>query len=332
MRRKKTMMPRELWEKILHELAEKRMTHKVFFHLLGEPLVHKDVFDALRLANSLGLSVSLYTNGLLLNRDRSCKLLNSLEKGLVVLSMQDISPESFSERCRGAISWQNYIERLQDFMLLVEKQENGFPVQVHCMADIRGMGWNLFKMLREQSRIQAVYDQWRDVLGTQGRRKINIFNPNASYPLGKYCSFFVKQLGNWDNQLIPDEVEVIPRNTGHCVSVTDTFAILSDGTCTYCCDDYEGELDLGNAHERSLEDIYYGKKATNIREAERHGKFIEQRCMECRGTLVFKRSRKPVPSRNILTDYYIFKGHLAYHGFKSATRKVLEAAQRRFLT
>ena len=54
--RKKAMMPRELWEKILHELGEKKMTHTVFFHLLGEPLLRKDVFDAIRLANSLDLS------------------------------------------------------------------------------------------------------------------------------------------------------------------------------------------------------------------------------------------------------------------------------------
>jgi organic radical activating enzyme len=330
MARKKSMMPRELWEKILHELAEKKMTPKVFFHLLGEPLLHKDLFDAIRLANRLGLSVSLYTNGYLLDKKTSFKLLNSLEKGLVVLSMQDISPESFSKRCRGAISWQKYIERLQNFMLLAETLEKAVTVQVHCMADIRGMGWNLLQIYREQKHIQAVYDQWRNALGMEERRKINIFNPTGSYPLGEKCSFFVKQGGNWDNQLISNEVQVVPRNTGHCISVTDTFAVLSDGSCTYCCNDYEGKLNLGDAHQKSLEDIYYGETATKIRAAEKEGKFIENRCKECRGSLVFKKSGKPVPSRNILTDYYIFKGHLAYYGLNSAIRKVGEAAKRRF--
>ena len=100
--RKKSVMPKELWEKILRELSEKKMTQNVFFHLLGEPLLHKDVFDALHLANSLGLSVRLSTNGVLLNTDKSLKLLSSLEKGLVVLSMQDISSELFAPNPRAA--------------------------------------------------------------------------------------------------------------------------------------------------------------------------------------------------------------------------------------
>jgi len=323
------MMPKKLWEKILYELGEKRMTQNVHFHLLGEPLLHKDVFDAIRLANSLGLSVSLHTNGALLNKDMSFKLVNSLEKGIVVLSMQDISPESFLKRCRGTISWPKYIERLQGFMQLAEAQKKPVPVQVHCMVDIRGHGWNVLQILRKQKCIQAVYDQWRYVIGVENRKKINIFNLTRSYPLGKYCSFFVKQEGSWNNQLISNQMEVVPRDNGHCTPITKMFAILSDGTCTYCCDDYEGKLNLGNAYEESLEDIYYGEKAANIREAERHGKFIEKHCTICRGSLVFKKGREPVPSRNILTDYYIFRNHLSSHGFKSAMRKVVEAAQRR---
>ena len=330
MSRKKTTMPRELWEKILLELGEKKMAHTVFLNLLGEPLLHKDIFEAIRFANSYGLSVSLYTNGALLDENRSSKLLDVLKRGRVVLSMQDISPESFDKRCRGKLSWQKYIDRLQNFMQVAEMRENPVPVQVHCMVDIRGIRWNLLQILHKQQRIQAVYDQWRNALGREGRKKINVFNPSASYPIGKYCSFFVKQVGNWDNQLIGDEMEVVPHETGHCALMTDTFAILSDGTCTYCCDDYEGELNLGKAQERSLEDIYYGKKATMIREAEKHGKFIEKRCKICRGTLILKKSGKPVLSRNILTNYYIFREHLARYGFNSTTRKIVETVQKRY--
>ena len=328
--RKKTIMKRPLWEKIISELGEKRMTRRVFFNVLGEPLLHKEVFEAISMANKHGLAVSLYTNGSLLDEDNSLSLLKCLKNGGVILSMQDISYESFSKRCRGALSWKRYIERLQNFMQLAEAQANPVPVHVHCMIDIRGAGSNLIQILREQKRIQAVYDQWRNVLGMEERRKINVFNPTASYPLGKYCSFFVKQAGNWNNQLISNQIEVMPRDTGHCTSIANTFAILSDGTCTYCCDDYEGKLSLGNANEDSLKVIYNGIKATSIREAERRGKFIEKHCKICRGTLVYKKNRRPIPSRNILTDYYIFKSHLSSYGFKSAMRKVKEATQRRF--
>ena len=327
MRRAKAMMPRQLWEKVLAELGEKKMTRTVFFHLMGEPLLHKDVFDAISFANSVGLSVSLYTNGALLDDEVSEKLLSSLKSGRVVLSLQEIVPDIFDKRSHGALSWKDYLERLQNFMLKAESC--GKNVQVHCLADIRGMGKNFEKILKERQRIQAVYDKWSEALSGNKGRKINIFNPAAEYPLGKTTTFFVKHKGNWDNRLITGEVEVRPSDRGSCDLVTDTFAVLAGGTCTYCCCDYEGELDLGNAMDNSLEDIYYGEKATRIREEAKMGRFIEERCKVCRGALVYTKTGKLVPSRNILSEYYFFIDHIKRYGLVSSLRKIADNLRRR---
>ena len=327
MKRKKTMMPRQLWEKVLTELGEKQMTRTVFFHLMGEPLLHKDVFDAVRFANRKGLSVSLYTNGALLDDEISGKLLDSLKQGRVVLSLQDIVPDVFDKRSHGALSWEEYLDRLKNFM--VKAESRGKKVQVHCLADVRGMGRNFSRIMRERRRIQKVYNRWNEALGSRKNCRINIFNPAAEYPLGKTTTFFVKHKGNWDNRLIGNEVEVRPSDRGSCDLVTDTFAVLADGTCTYCCCDYEGELNLGNAMEDSLEGIYYGEKAIRIREEAEKGRFIEERCRVCRGTLVYKKTGKPVPSRNILSEYYFFIDHLKRYGLISALHKVAENLSRR---
>lgn len=331
MNRKKTIMPRKLWEKIIVELGEKHMAKTIFFHIVGEPLLNREVFDAIRLANQYGMAVSLYTNGALLDSKRSLKLLDALKKGRVVLSMQSIDPESFKKRSNGLMSWAKYIETLKRFVLLAEQHENQIPVQIHFMCDVKSMGWNLVKVFEKQKHVQAIYEDWKSVLRIQNKNKINIFNPAAAYPLGNVSSFFVKHAGNWDNKLIADEVEVKPCDYGHCAVMMDTFAILSDGTCTFCCDDYEGELNLGNAHDKSLEDIFNGEKATYIREIEKKGKFVETRCKICRGSLVYKKNQKPVPSRNSLTDFYVFKHHFAKYGMKSSGRKILATLKKRYL-
>ena len=139
MNRKKSMMSKKLWGKIIVELGEKHMTKTVFFHILGEPLLHRDIFDAIRLANQYGIAVSLYTNGALLNNRRSSKLLDALRKGRVVLSMQSIDAESFKKRSNGSVSWAEYSETLRSFVLLAEQHENHIPVQVHknSMAQYR---------------------------------------------------------------------------------------------------------------------------------------------------------------------------------------------------
>ena len=327
MARKKAMMPRELWEKVLTELGDKKMTRTVFFHLMGEPLLHKDILEAIRFANDKGLSVSLYTNGALLDDEMSGKLLDSIKIGRIVLSMQDIIPDVFGKRCHGMFSWEEYLDRLQSFMQRAE--ERGRNVQVHCLADVKDMGWDLGKIRRETRRIQEVYDKWREALGGGKKRRINIFDPAAEYPLGRTTSFFVKHKGNWDNQLLGRDMEVRPSEKGSCDLVTDTFAVLADGTCTYCCGDYEGELDLGSAMENSLEEIYYGEKATRIREEAKRGRFIEDRCRICRGIPVHKASGRPVPQRSLISEFYFLRDHLRRYGPVSSLRKIAENIKRR---
>ncbi len=68
---------------------------------LGDLLVSKDVFDAIEMANNYDLGVSLYTNGALLDEERGYKLLDVLKNGRIVLSMQDIIPDTFHERLNG---------------------------------------------------------------------------------------------------------------------------------------------------------------------------------------------------------------------------------------
>ncbi len=328
MGRKKNMMPKTLWQKVLHEIGEKQMARTVFFHVVGEPLLHKDIFDAIRLANSYGLSVSLYTNGALLDQNRSEKVLRVLKKGRVVLSMQTIDPGKFAKRSRGKLSLEHYFKRLINFVKMADSRREPLPVQIHFLAEVGGNRGNLLKLLHEQKRIQKAYEHWCDILGRKDSPKINIFNPAASYPLGTYSTFFVKHFRNWDNQLLDDNLEVVPRKTGHCALMTDTFAILADGTCTYCCDDYEGKLNLGNAHEVSLENIYFGKKASVMRRAERCGSFIEKHCQICRGRLIDKQSRRPVSNLNLFVEFYVLQEHFKRYGFASAARKVLEVTKR----
>jgi organic radical activating enzyme len=327
MGRRKAMMSRALREKVLGELAEKEMTSTVFFHLLGEPLLYKEIFEAIRFANELGLSVSFYTNGAMLDEERTERLLDSPEKGRIVVSLQEISGNGFEKRSRGRLSWEDYLSQLENFMTRAESR--GTRAEIHCLIDMRSLSWNLLKVREQQRRLQTVYDHWRHMLGERPGRRIHIHDPARVYPLGKTTTFFVKHEGTWDNRHIDDDMEVVPRDKGHCALMTDTFAVLADGTCTYCCCDYEGELNLGDANLESLEEIYFGEKATALREAERRGILTEERCRVCRGTLIYRENRRRVPQRNLFSEYYFLKDHLRRYGLLSSAKKVAENLRRR---
>jgi radical SAM protein with 4Fe4S-binding SPASM domain len=111
--------------------------------------------------------------------------------------------------------------------------------------------------------------------------------------------------------------------------MNDTFAVLSDGTCTFCWNEYEGELNLGNANEYTLEDIFNDEKTSYIREIEKQGIFVENRCKICRGKLVSKKDKIPISSQNPITDYYVLKTHFSRYGLKSSARKIIATLKQR---
>ncbi len=330
LKRPRVSMPRALWEKMLNEIADKKLARTVFFHQLGEPLLHPDIFDAIKHANALGLQVSLYTNGAMLDDARSKKLVEALCLGRVVLSLQDTAGGCFKTRSRGALSWEEYLGRLKKFLLSAE--EGGLSVQVHCQADIRAIGWSLPLLWKRQAEVQRLYEEFRRCLSVAGSvARVMIMDPARVYPLGKHTTFYVKHKALWDNKHIPDGTDVLKNDRGHCAVMRDTFVVQADGTCTYCCCDYEGELALGNANTQTLVEIFDGVRSRRIRDAEAAGRFIEERCQVCRGRLVDRRTQRPVLDRPLYLEYYYFREHLARYGWGSVWRKVIGNLHRRTL-
>jgi organic radical activating enzyme len=329
MRRPRARMSGSMWKKILIEIAEKKLSDTICFHQLGEPLLHPDIFDAIEFANSLHLSVILFTNGALLDEDRSRRLIQSLKRGIVVLSLQDIRPETFSSRSRNMLSWSEYFKRLMDF--LVQADAAGLSVQLDCLADLRSIGWSLTKYRKEKREIQRFYDDLSRSLGSLQPSRISILKPMINYPLGKKSTLYIKPKGTWDNQLRPPGTTVIKSMHGHCSIMHDTFVIQCDGTCTYCCCDHEGMLDLGNANQCSLEEIFLGEKSQRIISGEAEGRFVEERCRECKGRLIDSKTKKRVLDRPLYAEFYYLRDHLARHGWRELWKKAGGNLRRRLL-
>lgn len=326
--RPRARMSRSMWEKVLIEIVEKKLAGTICFHQLGEPLLHSEVFDAIEFANSMQLSVILFTNGALLDEKRSRRLMQSLKLGFVVLSLQDIHPETFFSRSHNALSWNEYFMRLMDF--LVKADAFGLPVQLNCLADIRSIGWNWRKYRKEKRELQQFYDTLNHSLGGRSS-KINILKPMGNYPLGRKSTLCVKPKGTWDNQLRPPGTTVVKNMFGHCSMMHDSFVIQCDGTCTYCCCDYEGMLDLGNVKQSSLEEIFLGEKSKRIIAGEAEGRFVEERCQECSGRLIDINSKKPVLNRPFYVEFFYLREHFARYGLRDIWRKVEGNLRRRLL-
>ena len=92
-----------------------------------------------------------------------------------------------------------------------------------------------------------------------------------------------------DNQILidfdkyfkwPSLQDTITTN-GHCHGLTSQIAILSSGTVVPCCLDSSGVINLGNLHNKTLEDILQSQRAINIIEGFKQNIATEELCQKC---------------------------------------------------
>jgi MoaA/NifB/PqqE/SkfB family radical SAM enzyme len=95
-------MSKETFSQIMDGLKEFSPPPTIFFGALGEPLAHPDILDMVVQAKSLGSSVELITNGTLLTKDLSKRLIDA---GLDVLwtSLDGVTPESYGDLRLGGL-------------------------------------------------------------------------------------------------------------------------------------------------------------------------------------------------------------------------------------
>lgn len=79
----------------------------------------------------------------------------------------------------------------------------------------------------------------------------------------------------------PDiSLSVISCN-GTCLALKQQIGILVDGTVVSCCLDNEGDNNLGNIYNDSLDDIINSDKYKNMLEGFRNNKLISPLCQRC---------------------------------------------------
>ncbi len=59
------------------------------------------------------------------------------------------------------------------------------------------------------------------------------------------------------------------------------IAVLCDGRVVPCCLDYEAIIELGNLHNRSLDEILEQKRVKDIRDGFTCGEAVEELCQRC---------------------------------------------------
>ena len=235
-------------------LAEKLQGHTryLYFHVMGEPLLHPQLPELLAIAGELGFRVCITTNGTLLE-----------EKGGVLLAAPalhkvSVSLHSFEGNNGGDMA--AYLTGVWTFCR--GAAEKGVLCALRLWNEGGGSARNgeILRFLSTASG-QDVENLPADSVGNK-RLGPGLFLESAR----KF---------DWPS---PDAAE---GGTQFCHALRQQIAVLCDGTVVPCCLDGEGRMPLGNLLTQELADILRAPRAQAIREGFSRRTPSEDLCRRC---------------------------------------------------
>ena len=224
-------------------------TDFLYFHLMGEPLLHPKLGVFLQLAGEQGFKVILTTNGTLLEKQQQMLLASP------ALHKVNISLHAFEANDLD-IPFAEYLRRCFAF---------GKAAEGKVLVSYRL--WNNGGADEKNDTIKETMAQYFPLPWVQERRGIRI---GARVYLEHGDKF------DWPDLTAEDGGEV-----GFCYGLRDQIGVLCDGTVVPCCLDHEGDLGLGNLHRQSMEEILAGDRARRIYDGFSKGRAEEELCRKC---------------------------------------------------
>ncbi len=232
--RPKGFMDIELFKSICIQ-AKEMGTHGVRFLRWGEPMLHPEIINFIRIAKKQGLLTHITTNGSLVDAYNAVKLIDS---GLdsIIISLQGLTAEE-SKELRSE-EYEKVVGHVLDFITIRNKSKARNPfVQVSTsVTDESDV---------EQQRFRDYWLQKVDgvTIGSTWFKRLKDKEPVKDF--------------------LPRAKKL--RTKFKCIEVMTKLSIDWDGAVSPCCLDYDQELTIGNANTQSLKEIWHSMDARAIR-------------------------------------------------------------------
>ena len=238
-------------EEFIH-LAKKLRGHisDLYFHLMGEPLLHPKLKEFLQIGGELGFRVILTTNGTCLPKAGE-RLLNS-----PALHKVSISLHSYEVNSTGS-SLKDYLDNCFSFARAASGKG------ILCVLRLWNQGG-------EDRMNQQILDQMHDAF------------PEEWTPARSGSRLIDRVFLEWGERFDwPDlEGEEFSGSYG-CYGLRDQIGILCDGTVVPCCLDAEGAIPLGNLFWQELDEILASERAKKLKWELQNRKPREALCRRC---------------------------------------------------
>ena len=189
----------------------------LYFHVLGEPLLHPDFPKIINYCENEKIPFAITTNGTLLNNFREC-ILNKLNISKINISLQSLIQYSKDKL-------DEYLNNIKEFL--------EYRSEINCIIPINLRLWND----KNNQNILILNNYLEDFF------KIYI-------ETHKNIRFSEADEFEWPSS------ETIPNNElTNCLGGKKQIAILHDGTISLCCLDHKGQTKIGNIFIDEFKDV-----------------------------------------------------------------------------
>ena len=251
-------MDKESFEHIVKNIRP--YTEHVYFHLMGEPFLNKELGHFLEISKENQLKVNITTNGTLISEVKDI-LINAQ-----ALRQVNISLHSF-EANEEQIDFNEYINNIINFVKEATEKTN-----IICSLRL----WNLDTKYNASNNLNIdIFELLEQEFELNCDLKECLKEKN-SFKLKNNVYISMGEKFKWPSL---NEEELGER--AFCYGLRDQIGILVDGTVVPCCLDSEGSIPLGNIFDSSLEEILNSKRANEIYDGFSGRKAVEELCKRC---------------------------------------------------
>ena len=221
----------------------------LYFHLMGEPLLHPHLTDFLRIAGDFGFKVILTTNGTLLKKQQEV-LLSAPALHKVNISLHAFEANDLS------VPFETYLDDCFTF----GKAAEGSKLVVYRLWNNGGADELNRQILDTMEK--HFPSPWTD--NRQGKR------------IGERIFLEYGDKFDW-----PDLTAQDGGSHVFCYGLRDQIGVLCDGTVVPCCLDHEGDIALGNLFREDMDAILATPRAMAIYEGFTKKEAAEELCRKC---------------------------------------------------
>ncbi len=225
------------------------VTKYVYYHVMGEPLLHPRLPEFIRRASEKGFRSVVTTNGTLLPRLGDELIASGVYKvNISVHSLEEASEADFAAYTDGCFDFADKASRA------------GVLVILRLWNSNYESGGNM--RILERLRRRFFDGEWVSAPnGARIRHRLHL----------EYGERF-----DW-----PDKEAEDGGNNVFCYALSDHFAILCDGSVVPCCLDRNGVLTLGNIFSQPLDKILDSDRARAMLEGFKRRSCTEELCCRC---------------------------------------------------